>query len=328
MIDSAKIYAKTGDGGRGCNSFKGVKFTRSRHPDGGEGGKGADIIIRVDRNIQDLEEFRAKQHFRGANGGCGQANKKKGTDARPYIIKVPPGTIIYDFKNNLFLRDLTTIDEEFVVAKGGEGGKGNARTRSATAGLPGEQRYLALELKLRVDIGIIGYPNAGKSSLLTKLSSAKPKVAAYPFTTTSPFLAALVFYDFVEPSNLTLVEIPGIIKGSNGGKGLGAKSLRHTERAKLLIHLIDISGQDQRDPVEDYQDLNQELESYNPALLQKPQILVANKMDLPQARQGLEDFTSKIQKKIYPISALNGTGVEELLDGIRNHFRQSPRQDN
>ena len=322
MVDNVKVYIKAGDGGSGCNSFKGVKFTRSRRPDGGNGGKGADVIIGVRKNIQTLEEFQFKQHLRAENGKCGRANKKRGADGRPCIIKVPAGTIVHDLKGNLLLRDLAESDEELVAARGGEGGKGNTKIKSATVGSSGEERHLLLELKLAADIALVGYPNAGKSTFLTKISSARPKIGSYPFTTVSPILGVLEFSDFEEPSVLSIVEIPGLIKGSGEGRGLGAQFLRHTERAKLLIHLIDMGVQEGRNPFQDYQNLNQELKFYNQKLFNKLQILVANKMDLPNAEINLRSFYAKVKKKIYPISAMaaKGKGIKELLDVLRTHF--------
>ncbi len=320
MVDNVKVYIKAGDGGSGCSSFKGVKFTRSRRPDGGNGGKGADVIIRVDKNIQTLEEFQFKQHFRAENGKCGRANKKRGADGRPCIIKVPAGTIVHDLKRDLLLRDLAESDEELVAARGGEGGKGNTKIKSATVGSSGEERYLLLELKLVADIALVGYPNAGKSTFLTKISSARPKIGSYPFTTVSPVFGVLEFSDFKEPSALSIIEIPALIKGSGEGRGLGAQFLRHTERAKLLIHLIDMGAQEGRDPFQDYQNLNQELKFYKQKLFNKLQILVANKMDLPNAEINLRDFSAKVKKKIYPISAMAAKGIKELLDVLRTHF--------
>ena len=320
MLDNVKVYIKAGDGGSGCNSFKGVKFTRSRRPDGGNGGKGADVIIGVRKNIQTLEEFQFKQHFRAENGKCGRANKKRGADGRPCIIKVPAGTIVHDLKGNLLLRDLAESDEELVAARGGEGGKGNTKIKSATVGSSGEEKHLSLELKLVSDIALVGYPNAGKSTFLTKISSARPKIGSYPFTTVSPILGVLEFSDFEEPSALSIVEIPALIKGSGEGRGLGAQFLRHTERAKLLIHLIDMGAQEGRDPFQDYQNLNQELKFYSQKLFNKLQILVANKMDLPNAEINLRDFSAKVKKKIYPISAMAAKGIKELLDVLRTHF--------
>ena len=320
MVDRVEIYVKAGDGGLGCNSYKGIKFTRSRHPDGGGGGDGADIIVRVDRKIQTLKRFRFKRIFKAEKGKGGQANKRKGANGRPCVINAPLGTIVSDLKNNLILRDLLGTDEELVVVKGGRGGKGNTRTKSATAGSPGEQRHLCLELKLVADVGIIGYPNAGKSSLLARISCARPKIASYPFTTVSPFLGVI---DFEEQAGLTLVEIPGLIEGSHQGKGLGAQFLRHAERARILIHLIDMAAQEGRDPFSDYSNLNQELKNHKPQLASKTQILAPNKMDLPEAKHNLSAFLAKVKKKVYPISALNGQGIEQLLGCLRDHFREN-----
>jgi GTP-binding protein len=319
MIDQAQIRVKAGDGGSGCNSFKGVRFTRGRHPDGGGGGKGADIIIRADNNIQSLEQFRFKRKIKAENGKQGQANKKKGADARPYIIKVPPGTLISKAGNNLLLRELIETEEEFVVVKGGAGGRGNSRERAAASGLAGEESDLLLEFKLISDAAIVGYPNCGKSTLLSSITQAKPKIAAYPFTTVVPLLGTVEFTDFEEPQILTLLEAPGLIKGSHLGKGLGIEFLRHIERTKVIVHMIDMSGQDE--PWERYQSLNQELKSYNPGLLQKQKMLVANKMDGPQAIENLRDFSANLKEKIYPISALNGQGLKEMLAGLRSYFR-------
>ena len=322
MIDRAKIYVKAGNGGSGCNSFEGVKFTRSRRPDGGGGGRGADVIIKVDSNTQTLEHLQFKQQFRAENGKQGQGNKKKGAQARPCVIKVPPGTVIRDLKNDLLLRDLIDPNEELIVAKGGEGGRGNARTKAATEGQPGEERHLFLELKLPADIALIGYPNTGKSTFLSNLTGARPKIASYPFTTTAPFLGVLKSSDFEEIPDLTVIEIPGLIKGSHQGKGLGTLFLKHAERAKVLIHLIDMAAQEGRDPVEDYRNLNQELALYNQGLSQKAQILVSNKMDIPQAKANLNGFSTQMNLKIYPISALTGAGIEGLLKHLKSYFSQ------
>lgn len=320
MIDRVKIYVKAGDGGGGCNSFKGIKFTRSRHPDGGGGGKGADIIIKVDKNIQTLEHLKFKQHFRAEKGKNGEGNKKRGADGRPCIIKVPPGTVVRDLKNNLLLRDLIEPNEEVLVTKAGEGGKSNSKAKPATLGGPGEEKHLSLELKLITEVGIIGYPNAGKSTFLSKITSARPKIASYPFTTVSPFLGVLNFEDFEEPAYLTIAEIPALVKGSHEGKGLGSEFLRHAERAKILIHLIDMAAQERPDPFEDYSNLNQELRCFSPQLGKKTQILVANKMDLSGAEANLNRFSAKVKEKVYRISALDGTGIEELTNHLRSYF--------
>ncbi len=311
---------QAGDGGAGCNSFKGIKFTRSRHPDGGSGGRGADVIIKADRNVRTLEHLQFRQHARAENGKTGRTNRKKGADGRPCIIRVALGTLVRDLKNDLLLGDLIATDQELVVAKGGEGGKGNTGTKAATAGFPGEKRDLFLELKLVAEVAIIGYPNAGKSALLAQITSARPKIAVYPFTTTSPFLGVLEFPDFEQPASLTMVELPGLIQGSHQGRGLGGQFLRHAQRARVLVLLIDISAQQGQDPFEVYNNLRQELKLYNPQLSQKTQILVANKMDAPQAKSNLTKFAAQVNQKIYPISAITGSGIKELLDCLRSHF--------
>jgi len=322
MIDQVKIYVRSGGGGSGCDSFKGARFTRSRRPDGGNGGRGGDVIIKVDSNIRSLEKLKFNQHFRAENGKVGQSNKKKGADARPCVIKVPCGTIIRDLENDLLLRDLIEPEAELAVARGGQPGKGNTRNALATAGLPAEEKHLSLELKFVADVALVGYPNCGKSTLLSKISSARPKIAAYPFTTTSPYLATLQFSDFEQPDSLAIVEIPGLIKGSGQGKGLGAQFLRHAERAKVFIHLIDMAAQEARDPFEDFQALNHELKLYNQALLDKPQILVANKMELPEAKVNLKKFTAQLRQRVYPVSALEAEGHEELLDVLKKYFQR------
>ncbi|MFC1631293.1 Obg family GTPase CgtA [Candidatus Omnitrophota bacterium] len=323
MIDSAKIYVKAGDGGKGCTSFKGKKFTRSRHPDGGNGGKGADVIIRTRKNVQTLERFRFQRHFKADKGACGQANKKRGANARPCIIDVPPGTVVCDLEKNLLLRDLDESEQQIVVANGGLGGRGNTRTEEALPGAPGEARNLLLELKLVADIAIVGYPNTGKSTFLTKVSSARPKIASYPFTTTSPFLAVVNFSDFQAPQALTVLELPGLSLGAHQGKGLGLDFLRHAERARILLHLVDLAVVAGRDPYTDYLNVNQELRAYNPALLARPQIIAANKLDLPGAKDNLEKFISKVgPQQVYPISASTGAGIAQLLKECRGYFNE------
>lgn len=322
MVDNVKIYIAAGNGGNGCSSFKGVKFTRSYRSDGGNGGLGANVIIKVDSNLRSLKKLRFNQHFRAENGKCGQANRKKGADARPCVIKVPCGTIVRDLKGDLLLRDLIQPDTELIVAKGGKAGRGNTKSRLATVGLPGEQKRLFLELKLVCDIALIGYPNSGKSTFLAQICSARPKIASYPFTTTFPFLASLQFDDFTEPETLAMVEIPGLTKGSSQGRGLGLDFLRHAERARVFIHLIDLAQHENRSPLTDYDNLNQELKNYSDQIAKKQQVLVANKIDLPGAEDSLAKFCAQTGKKVYPISALTGTGIEELLDHLRSFFKR------
>lgn len=325
MVDQAEILVKAGNGGNGCNSFKGAKHTRLRHPDGGSGGRGADVILRVDRNIQDLERFKFNPRFQGENGKIGQSNKKKGADARPCIIKVPRGTLVYELEHQLFLGDLVEQEAELAVAVGGEGGRGNSRAKPATPGGAGEQKRLLLEFRLVADVGIIGSPNSGKSSLLARITSSRPKIAHYPFTTITPLLGVLQFADLREPAGLTLVELPGLVNGSTAGKGLGAQFLRHAQRCRVFIHLVDMAAQEGRSPLEDYGQVNRELERYNLALARKQQLLAANKMDLPEATRNLKQFSAKVKEKVYPISALSGEGIENLLKDLRGFFKDEQK---
>jgi len=316
FIDQAKVYVKGGKGGKGCQSFYRDKYTRGGIPDGGDGGKGADIIIKADRNLHTLLDFQYNRHFYGAHGEHGSGKKKKGKDAPLIIIRVPSGTVIKDIKTDCLLRDLRQDQEEVTVACGGKGGLGNRHHRQATDGELGEERELLLDLKLIADVGVIGFPNAGKSTLISSISNAHPKVAAYPFTTKFPVLGVVK----AEDSSFVIADIPGLIEGSSGGKGLGDKFLRHIERTKILLHLVDMAGVDGRNPIEDYKIINEELRNYSPEVYKKLQIIVANKMDLENSVLNLEKFKKAIKKKIYPISALKKEGLEELVEAIRNRL--------
>jgi len=312
FIDQAKIFVKAGDGGRGCGSIYRDKYNRRGIPDGGDGGKGTDIIIRAERNLCTLLDFKYRRHFFGQHGGHGSSKNKKGKGAPDIIIRVPPGTIIKDLKTDCILRDLSKDKEEVIVARGGKGGLGNRHHKEPALGEPGEEKELLLDLKLIAQIGVIGFPNVGKSTLISSISNAHPKIAAYPFTTKSPVLGAVNFED----KNFVVADIPGLIKGSSEGKGLGDKFLRHIERTKILIHLIDMSGFEGRDPIEDYKTINRELKNYSKEVAKKPQIIAANKMDLEAAGDNLARFKKVIKKKAYPISALKKEGLEELIEAV------------
>lgn len=313
FIDSAKIYVKAGSGGKGCQSFYRDKYTRYPIPNGGDGGRGADIIIMADRNLHTLLDFQYNRHFRGQAGGHASSNNKKGKDAEALIIKVPCGTVIKDAGINCILRSLEKDKEEVIVAVGGKGGRGNWHKQEPIDSLPGEEKELTLDLKLIADAGVVGFPNAGKSTLISHISNAHPKIAAYPFTTTFPVLGVVGDKD----ESFIIADIPGLIEGSSLGKGLGDKFLRHVERTKVLVHLIDIAASEGRDPVSDYEKINQEIKNYSKEVYKKPQILAANKMDLDSAKENLKKFKKIVKKKIYPISALNRTGLEELIEAIR-----------
>lgn len=312
FIDSAKIYVKAGDGGKGCQSIYRDKYTRRGIPDGGDGGKGADIIIRADRNLHTLLDFQYRRHFRGAHGGHGSGKNKKGKDASPIIIEVPCGTTIRDTHTNCILRDLNKDGEEFVVLSGGKGGLGNQHKHPATLGKTGEEKELLLDLRIIADIGVVGFPNAGKSTLISNISNAHPKIAAYPFTTKFPILGVAYSQD----KSFVIADIPGLIEGSASGRGLGDKFLRHVERTKVLLHLIDMASVEGRDPVEDYRIINKELLAYNREVYKKPQIIVANKMDLDSAKDNLERFKKAVKKRVYPISALKKEGLEDLVEAL------------
>lgn len=313
FVDQAKIQVKGGAGGKGCESYYTDMYTRRGIPDGGDGGNGAGIIIRADRNLRTLMDFAYKRHFFGAHGGHGSSKNKRGKDAINIVIRVPCGTIIKDGTINCVLNDLDLDQEELLVARGGRGGMGNRKGRTATLGALGEDKLLILDLKLIADVGVVGFPNAGKSTLISSVSHAQPKIAAYPFTTKSPTLGVVG----EGTDSFVIADIPGLIEGSARGKGLGDRFLRHVERTRILIHLIDMAGFEGRDPLEDYRIINQELKDYSPEVYKKTQIIVANKMDLDSASANLAKFAKKIKNKVYPISALQKDGLEELIDAIR-----------
>ena len=311
FIDTARIYLKAGGGGDGCTSFERDMAGRKLRSNGGPGGKGGDIFFKVDENVRTLLDFQYRQHFEAERGGHGSSNNKKGAFGKDRVIKVPAGTTIKDYQSNEILADLVGPGESFLVCVGGKGGTGNSRYRAAEEGQKGVEKTVLLELKLIADVGIIGYPNAGKSTLISRLSKARPKIADYPFTTKEPALGVARVKDF----EFVIADIPGLIEGAHSGKGLGDRFLKHIERTKILVHLIDMGGMSQRDPAEDYRKLNKELELYSKTLIEKPQILAANKMDLGKtAKASLKKFHEVFKrKKIIPISAKNGEGLDMLL---------------
>jgi len=343
FVDCATILVNAGSGGRGCTSFAQPPYTRYPSPDGGDGGDGGDVIVRADPNIATLLDFHFRHEFAAGRGGHGGSNKKTGKRGDSLIIQVPVGTVIQDAGTGDVLRDLTRADERVVIAAGGRGGMGNAtlaasaraafqRTaksrrraadgaapaavpvdQQAAPGEPGEERHLTLALKLIADVGIIGVPNAGKSSLLSRISTAHPKVGAYPFTTRYPVLG-VVRVD--ELRSFVACDIPGLIEGAHTGKGLGVQFLRHIERTSLLVHLIDMAGVDGRDPEEAFRQVNQELAAYSVALAHKPQLVVANKMDLPEASANLKRMQRALKQPILPISCATGEGIAALVGAI------------
>lgn len=314
FIDSVKIYVKAGRGGKGCQSFYRDKYTRKGIPDGGDGGNGSDIIIKSDRNLHTLLDFQYNRHFYGLNGAHGSGKNQRGKDAPAIIVRVPCGTTIRDIKTDCILRDLSKDTEEVLIAKGGKGGRGNQHRAEVTPGEEPEEKELLLDLKVIADVGVVGFPNAGKSTLISNISHAHPKIAPYPFTTKFPVLGVVNASD---KDSFVVADIPGLIEGSSQGKGLGDKFLRHVERTKVLVHLIDMSGSEGRNPIDDYRIINKELKNYGSEVNKKPQILAANKMDLEGAKENLVKFKKVIKKRIYPISALQKQGLEELIAAVR-----------
>ena len=313
FVDQAKIYVKAGDGGRGSSSLYRDRSMRLGRPDGGDGGNGSDIVIRSDRNLHTLLDLKYNQHFRGPHGGHGEGNDKRGRNGERILIRVPVGTTITDSRSGCILRDLKTDGEEVIVACGGKGGKGNNKhNRQGSPGDPGEEKELILDLKLMAEVGVVGFPNVGKSTFISNISNAQPEIAAYPFTTKFPILGLVN----LEDKTFVVADIPGLIKGSAEGKGLGDRFLRHVERTKILIHMIDMAGFEGRDPLEDYNAINKELKSYNTLLGKKIQIIAANKMDLDGAKENLKKFKKAVKKTVYPISALNKVGLKELIDAV------------
>ncbi|MFH1202614.1 MAG: Obg family GTPase CgtA [Candidatus Omnitrophota bacterium] len=317
LIDRVKIEVAAGSGGNGCNSF--FKRRGARHravPNGGPGGKGADVVMVASRHVRTLRDFTFHRHFKARQGGHGSSNNKNGRGAEDLVIKVPLGTVITDLDTGSLLADLTEEGESVIVAKGAAGGEGNIKSPEATPGRAGEAKTLQLDLKLIADVGIVGFPNSGKSTLICGISRADSKIADYPFTTKEPILGVIQKEEF----SIVVADMPGLIKDAHLGKGLGDRFLRHIERTKLLVHLVDMSGVSFQDPMEAYESLNEELALYSPSLAKKEQIIVANKMDLPDAPKNILRFKKKMKKKVLAISALKRHGLEELIEEIRSRL--------
>lgn len=317
FIDKVEINVSAGRGGNGANSFYSDKFIRPGRrgrgrPDGGDGGGGGDVVIKADKGIHTLLDFYYRKDFSAEKGANGSGNKKTGRSGADCLIKVPCGTLVRDIGIGCVLRDLEKEDETLIVAKRGKGGKGNIHADCATSGEPGETKRILLELKLIADIGLVGFPNAGKSTLLSAISAARPKIAAYPFTTKAPILG------IVKHKGVSFVtaDIPGLISDAHRGKGLGFEFLRHIERTRILIHIIDMAGVDGRNPIGDYYAINEELGLYSEKLSVRPQIVVANKMDLPEAGENLKNFKKEVNSKVILISAQQKENLGELLDAV------------
>lgn len=322
FVDKVKITVKSGDGGDGMNSFKSYKGKPACGPDGGDGGKGGDILIRADKDTGDLLFFRFKSKFEAGNGERGGSNKCFGRGGENLVIKVPVGTLVRDAETDTVIADMFIDGEEKMIVEGGRGGKGNVRFTTSRRHAPnfaqkGEKTQphdLVLELKVIADVGIVGFPNVGKSTLLSKISAAKPKIADYHFTTLSPNLGVVRYYDH----SFVAADIPGLIEGAAEGAGLGHDFLRHIERTRMLLHVVDVSGVEGRDPLEDFVKINNELKGYSEKLAALPQIVALNKCDIDGAAEHIEAFRKKYGKKykIYPIAAVSGVGTQDLISGI------------
>ena len=367
FVDHLRIYAQAGDGGDGCVSFRRAKYIPKGGPDGGDGGKGGDIILKVDPHTDNLKTFFFKPNLKAKRGDHGQGQQKTGKSGKNLVVRVPPGTLVYrakgpagdepenvedgmaffydleaqaedvvgpaekdDIRGEL-VADLTEIGQKFVLCKGGKGGRGNDHFKSSTNRAPqeaepgelGEEGYFYLELRRIADAGLVGFPNAGKSTLLTKLSHAKPKIAAYPFTTLTPNVGVLEFPGFCRA---TVADIPGLIEGAHDNVGLGHEFLRHIWRCSLLIFVIDMAGSEGREPIEDLQTLRKEVKLYSEDLAKRPWIIVANKMDLDESNEKLEFFSQRFPKtEIFPISALEETGLQSLRDRLQELIGHKPK---
>lgn len=334
FIDECTIKARAGDGGRGCVSFRREKFEPWGGPNGGDGGKGGDVVLRGDDDQNNLVDFKFKPHWTAERGEHGQGKDCNGREGRPAILRVPLGTIVYDLATGARVAEILEDGQEFVLCRGGKGGFGNTRFKSSVnraprqhgPGEPGEFGEYRLELKSIADIGLVGFPNAGKSSLTTLITKARPKVAAYPFTTLHPQIGIIEYA--AEYERLVLADVPGLIAGASEDRGLGHRFLRHIERCALLLILLDMAGTDGRDPRDDYKQLLKELELYDPALLAKPRLVAANKMDEPAAVARLKQFRARYRKvDVVPISCLSEEGLPRLRKELLQRVRRLRRKE-
>ncbi|WP_273832640.1 GTPase ObgE [Guptibacillus sedimenti] len=331
FVDQVKVFVKAGDGGNGMVAFRREKYVPDGGPAGGDGGKGASVIFEVEEGLRTLMDFRYNRHFKAKTGEHGRSKNQHGRNAEDMVVKVPPGTIVANADTGEVIADLTEHGQRATVARGGRGGRGNSRFASPSNpapelsenGEPGEEKDVTLELKVLADVGLVGFPSVGKSTLLSVVSAAKPKIAAYHFTTIAPNLGVV---DTKDGRSFVMADLPGLIEGAHEGVGLGHQFLRHIERTRVIVHVIDMSGMEGRDPYEDYLKINDELKQYKMRLMERPQIIVANKMDLPDSEENLEVFKEKLEEDfpIYPISAVTRQGVQEVLFEIADKLETTP----
>ena len=321
FVDKARIVIKAGNGGDGCAAFHREKYIAKGGPSGGDGGRGGDLVFVADPRMSTLLDFKYQRHFRAPNGENGKAELMTGKDGTALVVRVPVGTVVRDLETGTVIADLNEPDKQRVVLRGGNGGRGNARFATATRQAPRfaqpgkktQEREVELELKTIADVGLVGLPSVGKSTILSVLTSAKPKIAAYHFTTLSPNLGVATRHG----RSFVLADIPGLIEGAAEGAGLGHDFLRHIERTRMLVHVLDIAGSEGRDPVQDYEKINAELEKFSPQLTKIPQLVAANKTDLPDAQQQLERFCAAYPEvPVFPVSAATAQGFDALLDRV------------
>ncbi|MGG3469273.1 GTPase ObgE [Neobacillus pocheonensis] len=331
FVDQVKIYVKGGDGGNGMVAFRREKYVPKGGPAGGDGGKGANVIFQVEEGLRTLMDFRYQRHFKAERGEHGMSKNQHGRNSKDMIVKVPPGTVVTDAETKEVIADLVEHGQRAVIAKGGRGGRGNSRFATpanpapelAENGEPGQERDVILELKLLADVGLVGFPSVGKSTLLSVVSSAKPKIAEYHFTTIVPNLGMVETED---GRSFVMADLPGLIEGAHSGVGLGHQFLRHIERTRVIVHVIDMAATEGRDPYEDYLTINKELKEYNLRLTERPQIIVANKMDMPGAEENLQKFKEQLEDDylIFPISAVTRKGLRELLYAVADKIEETP----
>ncbi len=332
FVDHAKIYVKAGKGGNGVVSYRKEKYVPAGGPDGGNGGKGGSVIIKVDSGMRTLMDFRYKTKYEAQNGDDGGRKRCSGSDGKNLTILVPPGTIVRDVKTGVILADMTVDGEKKVLVRGGNGGRGNLEFKTsirqapsfAEAGFKGDEREIELELKMIADVGLVGYPNVGKSTFLSVVTKAKPKIANYHFTTITPNLGVV---EMVRGKSFVMADIPGLIEGASEGVGLGHDFLRHVERTRLLIHVVDISGTEGRDPIEDFEQINKELTLYNDKLASRPMIVVGNKMDMVYDHDQLEAFKKHIESKglrLFLISAATQKGLDDMMLYVTEKLDEIP----
>ncbi len=322
FIDEAKIWVKAGNGGHGCVSLRREKFIAKGGPDGGDGGKGGGVYFEAAEDVDTLMDFSMKHHWEAKNGGCGEGNNKHGADGEDLILRVPPGTLIFDEDIDVMLKDMDTVGMKVLICRGGNGGRGNKSfatatrqtPRFATDGKAGQERNIRLELKLIADVGLVGMPNAGKSTLISRCSKARPKIADYPFTTLSPVLGIVELSGF---RRFVMADIPGLIEGAHQGAGLGHEFLKHIERTRILVHMLDIMPSDESDPAENYKKIRAELALHSKVLPAKKEVVVLNKTDLDPEGEKAEDIRSRLEVDgVQVISAVTGAGVNELNERL------------